>query len=225
MPGSHSQQLNEIVEIMILTKPKSILDVGVGFGKYGVLAREYLDLWTGADKKSEAYRHWQTQIDGIEAYRDYLTPLHSFIYNQIYIGDACNIVPSIKNFSYDLILLIDVLEHLNYEEGLRLLNQLRRIGRNVLISTPKIMGEQDTLYGNKFERHIHQWRKTDLVNLSESILIPNEASFIIFSGQNISRIKALVKKKKRQSFHRSLKTLFPFLIFPYRCFKKILITK
>ena len=222
MPGSHSQQLNEIVEIMVLLKPKSILDVGVGFGKYGVLAREYLDLWAGAQKNCDDYRQWQTKVDGIEACQNYLTPLHSFIYNQIQIGNACNIMPSIKNLSYDLILLIDVLEHLNYKNGRELLNQLRRIGRNVLISTPKIMGDQGALYGNEFERHIHQWQETDFADLPESIIIPNEASLIIFSGQNVVKIKALVKKKKRQSFKKSLKTIFPFLMFPYRCFKKFI---
>src|SRR3989344_5395590 len=183
MPGSHSQQLNEIVEIMVLLKPKSILDVGVGFGKYGVLAREYLDLWAGAQKSRDDYRQWQTKVDGIEACQNYLTPLHSFIYNQIHIGNACNIMPSIKNLSYDLILLIDVLEHLNYKDGRELLNQLRWIGRNVLISTPKIMGDQGALYGNEFEHHIHQWQKTDFTDSPDSILIPNEASLIVFFGQ------------------------------------------
>ncbi|MBA7570185.1 hypothetical protein ES708_11933 [subsurface metagenome] len=33
MPSSHWYQLNEIMELIILTQPKSILDVGVGFGK------------------------------------------------------------------------------------------------------------------------------------------------------------------------------------------------
>jgi len=183
MPGSHSQQLNEIVEIMVLLKPKSILDVGVGFGKYGVLAREYLDLWAGAQKSRDDYRQWQTKVDGIEACQNYLTPLHSFIYNQIHIGNVNNVVPSIKDFAYELVLLIDVIEHLNRQDGLKLLDQLYRIGRNILISTPKIMGDQDILYGNEFERHIHQWQETDFADLPESIIIPNEASLLFFPAR------------------------------------------
>jgi hypothetical protein len=42
MPTSHPHQLNQIVELIMLTDPHSLLDVGIGFGKYGVLAREYL---------------------------------------------------------------------------------------------------------------------------------------------------------------------------------------
>jgi len=42
MPTSHPFQLDDIVQFIIETAPQSILDIGVGFGKYGVFAREYL---------------------------------------------------------------------------------------------------------------------------------------------------------------------------------------
>ena len=64
MPTSHLHQLNAIVEIMMLTDPQSMLDVGVGFGKYGFLAREFLELYDGRD----AYADWQRRIDGIEVH-------------------------------------------------------------------------------------------------------------------------------------------------------------
>ena len=35
------------MDINIALKPFSILDIGSGFGKYGVLCREYLELWDG----------------------------------------------------------------------------------------------------------------------------------------------------------------------------------
>jgi hypothetical protein len=35
---------------IIALKPKSILDIGTEFGKYGVLCREYLELWDGRQK-------------------------------------------------------------------------------------------------------------------------------------------------------------------------------
>jgi len=45
MPTSHPFQLDDIVQLIIETAPLSILDIGVGFGKYGLLAREYLEIW------------------------------------------------------------------------------------------------------------------------------------------------------------------------------------
>ena len=53
-------------------------------------------------------------IDGIEACPEYITPHHKLIYNNIYIGDALNIIHTIKQ-NYDLILLIDIFEHFSYE--------------------------------------------------------------------------------------------------------------
>jgi len=46
MPSSHLLQLNEIMQLIFLTKPQSLLDIGVGFGKYGVLAQEYSNCGT-----------------------------------------------------------------------------------------------------------------------------------------------------------------------------------
>ena len=89
MPSSIPQQLNDIVELIIDTNPKSILDVGVGFGKYGFLSREYLELWDGRGQ----YKDWRRRIDGIEAFKEYLTPIHDFVYNHVYVGNVLDILP------------------------------------------------------------------------------------------------------------------------------------
>ena len=106
MPTSHLHQINEIVELIVLTNPQTVLDVGVGFGKYGALAREYLELRDGRNQ----YHDWQRRIDGIEVFPDYLTPLHDYIYDTVHVGNATEIMPAL-NLRYDLVLLIDVLEH------------------------------------------------------------------------------------------------------------------
>jgi hypothetical protein len=52
----------------------------MGFGKYGVLCREYLELWDGR----ENYHEFKRRIDGVEAYDKYITPIHKFVYNNMY---------------------------------------------------------------------------------------------------------------------------------------------
>lgn len=96
MPSSHYFQLNEIVDLIALTNPVKVLDIGVGFGKYGFLAREYLELW----KDGGEYQKWDRQIDGIEAFEPYITPVHKFIYNTIFIGNALDILPSLQEAVY-----------------------------------------------------------------------------------------------------------------------------
>ena len=92
MPITYSSQINEIVQLVILTDPKKLLDVGVGFGKYGFLSREYLELWDGRRK----YDDWKRRIDGIEAFKEYITPVHNFIYEKMFIGNAMDILPTIE---------------------------------------------------------------------------------------------------------------------------------
>ena len=106
------------MDLIISVKPFSVLDVGSGFGKYGVLCREYLELWDGR----EEYKFLR-RIDGVEVFENYITPLHKYIYNNIYTENIINLVNNL-DYSYDLVLLIDVLEHFSKEEGLLLLNKL-----------------------------------------------------------------------------------------------------
>ena len=184
----------------MFTNPKTILDIGVGFGKYGYLSREYLDVWG----RGQDYNKWTVRIDGIEAFEEYLTPVHNFIYDHIYIGNAINILPTLT-INYDLILIIDVLEHFNYNEGIVLLNECIKHGKNIIVSTPKAMGTQDIIFNNPYERHKFQWGKKNFNNFLNKCFIPNNVSFIFYIGDN-----ALKLKKAR--INRKIGTILPFII-------------
>ncbi|MBW2991727.1 glycosyltransferase family 1 protein, partial [Candidatus Woesearchaeota archaeon] len=84
MPTSSPHQINEIMGEIMELDPSSILDIGVGFGKYGFLCREYLELW---DYNNKRYGEWKREIDGIEVYEDYITDIQRKVYNNIFIGD------------------------------------------------------------------------------------------------------------------------------------------
>jgi len=117
MPSSHTDQINEIMKLVILTSPKSILDVGVGFGKYGVLSREYLE---NRDVNKQYSFDWKIRIDGIEGWKDYFSSLYEFAYDHVYNDNALKILEKLE-LRYDLVLLIDVLEHFEFQNGLKIL--------------------------------------------------------------------------------------------------------
>ena len=143
--------------LIVYLKPTSVLDIGVGFGKYGVLCREYLELWDGRGNYSEFLR----RIDGVEAFKKYITPLHKFVYNRLYDDDIMNIIDKI-DFRYDLVLLIDVLEHFNIEQGNLLLSKILQNNKGVIVSTPKKVSNQKDVFDNKYETHKSQWTKDQL---------------------------------------------------------------
>jgi len=193
MPSSHHYQLNEILELIIETNPRKLLDIGIGFGKYGFLSREYLELW----EPGAVYGEHKRQIDGIEAFEAYLTPLHRLIYDHIFTGDARDILTAITD-RYDLILMIDVLEHFTYEDGLKVLEECRRCGRNILISVPKIMSVQEEVYGNPYETHRFNWKRKDFSGIPDKFFLYNAKSTICYIGEDSRRIGGILKKRKRR---------------------------
>ena len=215
MPSSHLHQINEIMELIFNSKPKSLLDIGVGFGKYGFLSREYLELGDGRQQ----YNDWKIQIDGIEVFTEYLTPIHKFIYNEIFEGNALDILPTLKT-KYDLILLIDVLEHFDFEEGSKILSECMKRGRNIIISTPKDIGIQTDSFGNVYETHKFQWEVKHFEKFEKKFFVPNNISLICFLGEDALELeKKLIDNKKKKidtTVKKKIKKNFPGLAKFYR---------
>jgi len=222
MPSSHHKQIDDIIDLMVLTKPESVLDVGIGFGKYGFLAREYLELWDGRQK----YGDWKKRIDGIEGFRGYKNPVYEFIYNKVNFGNALKIIPKIRK-SYDLILLIDVFEHFNYQDGINLLKECRKRSKNIIISTPKNIGIQKDAFGNSFEIHKFQWKKKHFDIFSDKFFISNKKSLIVYIGEDFNRVKKTRKRSvigewvplSGHALRARVKNKLPFLSFPYKALK------
>ena len=144
MPSSYSANISTIISIVKKVNPRTVLDIGIGWGKYGLLVREYLpDL---------------AQLDGIEVWEPYVTKIQQAIYDTILISDVRE--AAIEN-SYELTLLIDVLEHFNRREAKQL---LRRLPKPLLLATPTEWFQED--HSNPYERHRSQWKLTDFSTYS-----------------------------------------------------------
>jgi hypothetical protein len=128
-------------------QPRSILDVGVGFGKYGLLCRETLELNAGRYSRGE----WQVRLEGVEVFEKYRTPVWDYVYDQIHIGEASAVVPRLGQF--DLGLLCDVIEHFEKDEGRAILGTMLDHCRAVIVTTPLLFTPQEDAFDNAYERH------------------------------------------------------------------------
>lgn len=100
--------------------PLHVLDVGPGHGKAAVLLREYLN-------------HPPSRIDAVEAHKPYVDAFGlTQLYDEVYIGDVQGLHDSLLA-AYDLVLMADVIEHIEKDQALALLD---RIPGRVVISTP-----------------------------------------------------------------------------------------
>ena len=212
MPTSHHSQINQIMQFIVLVDPKSLLDIGVGFGKYGFLAREFLELWDGRERIGE----WTRRIDGIEVFTDYLTPVHGYVYDTIYEGNATDVLPTLEN-RYDLVLLVDVLEHFDRGPGEALLDEILRRGRNVLISAPRNIGDQGDAFGNPHETHRFQWERSHLKRLPNALFVRHADSLLCFAGEDAGKLRPALRYLNTRNW---IRRWCPFLRFIYKRMRK-----
>ncbi|NSW76214.1 MAG: glycosyltransferase family 4 protein [Candidatus Atribacteria bacterium] len=159
MPTSFIHAVPHIVGALEACSPESVLDVGIGFGKYGVILREVLEVSYGRYFKEG----WKVLIDGIEAFEEYHNPIHDFVYNRVYYEDMEVCLPSLP--VYDVVLLIDVLERFEKEKGKKIIqNLLQHARKSLLVSTPRFPAKQDSYLGNSFELHRSRWHILDFVD-------------------------------------------------------------
>jgi len=160
MPVSRPNQLSYIAERVLELQPRSVLDIGMGFGLPGMLFRQYCDVWNG----NYARTSWKTKIDAIEIFDEYITPLQKEIYDTIYVGNVIDILPTLDK--YDLIYCGDMIEHLSLEDGKKLIEILKTKSEHIMIYTPRNVQPQGAEFGNEHETHLSQWLPGDFVGAS-----------------------------------------------------------
>jgi hypothetical protein len=179
MPSSRPNAIPTVIHLIRQLKPKSILDVGIGFGKWGHLFREYTDI-NQAEREPRRYHreHWHVRIDGIEGNEAYLTDMHRYLYNQIHLGDACQLLDRLN--SYDLIFMGDLIEHLEKQRGMKLLQRaLDKARKAVIVSTPKYETGQSDLCDNELERHRSLWTAEDFTGFARAIVKTVDRSILL----------------------------------------------
>lgn len=162
MGTSNWQQIPFCVEALMKIAPSSVLDVGVGFGRWGILTREFCDVWSARVLKED----WAVQIEGIEGFPRSITTYHDDFYDKIHIGDAAQLVPQLLG-PWSVTIYGDVLEHFDRQVAESLLECSLTNSDYVLVNLP--IGEefeQGEVYGNPYERHLSAWNPSDLAPFS-----------------------------------------------------------
>jgi 2-polyprenyl-3-methyl-5-hydroxy-6-metoxy-1,4-benzoquinol methylase len=182
LPSSQFGQISPLAWLIREVNPQSVLDIGAGFGKYGFLAREYLELWFRTTDYSKRTR----RIDAIEVFGPYVTPLQRLIYDEIHVADAVEILPQLA--TYDLVLLIDVLEHLGKPDGIRLIKAALLKGTFVIVSTPKNPAPQGAHFGNVHEKHTSAWTKRELTAVAPALFLQEPQSLVALLSLSKGRV-------------------------------------
>lgn len=165
MPYSSSIFDKSIEQILRLLKPKTILDLGAGAGKYGELAK----------KINPPIRSIAIEIEN-----NYIKKFNlSSIYNEIWNISATDLInPKYYDSSFDVIIIGDVIEHLRKSNGIDLLNFLIYRCRWIIIKFPHRY-LQNSVDGYQSEAHISVWTKNDFNSFEKTELYEKDTQRLI----------------------------------------------
>lgn len=158
MGTSNWQNISYNIDVIKKINPQRVLDIGCGFGRWGFLCREFLDLWDDENyKKSDFLR----TIDAVEIYENYIQSYHNYFYDNIYMENALDFLYRTTNF-YDLIIVGDIIEHLEKNDGFKIIELALKKSKFTMINIP--IGKdwpQEATEENIFEEHRSVWYKGD----------------------------------------------------------------
>ncbi len=85
------------------------------------------------------------------------------VYDEVFIMDAMNIADTFSDKSFDCIMAMDFIEHLNKEDGLKLLAVITKIAKKkIILYTPNGFLEQGPEYGNPWQQHLSGWSAQEM---------------------------------------------------------------
>lgn len=156
---SHSENIPKILQAIDGVNPKRILDIGVGFGKFGLLAREQ---YLSKKKEIELIPINDIIIDCCEITEYFINlPYHNSLYDHHFHQSFFELKDKLKDVQYDLILMIDVVEHYPKDEVKKWLREILQNKNKILISTPKEVVMYTQHYYGDPNHHKSQWTRED----------------------------------------------------------------
>lgn len=131
--------------VLSVIKPKRILDIGSGRGKYGQLIRSKND-----------FNH--VHLTSVEYEKERKQQLLEIGYNEVRSISAMELLDSPAE-NYEVVIMGDVIEHFKKSEGMDLLNFLNYRSEYIIIVTPEAMPMSSPTF---YEGHNSLWRPHDM---------------------------------------------------------------
>lgn len=195
--SSRHYTLGETLNLVVLNEPKSIMDVGCGYGMMGFLARVYLEY---TPYKPET---WKLTIDGVEGFPEYIAPMQKY-YTNVKFEDINTAYRYI--YDYDLILFLSTIEHLDKEKGHEILKTFIRRNKAVIVTVPNGFHKTRAIYhDNPYMSHLSGWTRKEFHQLGLKTRMTSQEHQIIAYSPSLRTTPPLRRKIPGFIRHRLLK--------------------
>lgn len=127
-------------------------------------ARSVLDVGCGSDSPLARHRTRFDHLAGVDAYPAAVEAARAGgAYDELHEHDVRRLDELWPRDSFDAVAAIDLLEHLDHEDGAALLDQLEKLARRrVVVFTPNGFVHQHARDGNPFQVHLSGWTPAQL---------------------------------------------------------------
>lgn len=125
-----------IINMIDMSKARTILDVGAGSGTYADALKKY---------------NINVYIEAVEVWKPYIEKFDlESKYSKVYEQD----VRDRTDFAYDVVIFGDILEHMTEEEAVAVWTKVSKQAKYAVIAIPIIHYHQPAINGNPYEEHI-----------------------------------------------------------------------
>ncbi len=198
--SSHYKILPRILEIIHLNlgEIKRVLDYGAGLGRFGREFRIQFDEYLNEKK-------WKYVINAIEIF-----PAYRIILDRLNCYNSILDINKINDSHYDLIILMEVIEHLTKTEAIKLINHFKDISKFLIISTPMGFVKHNLVDGNPYQEHKCGFSQKELefLGLKVEKIKTFEFTYFIAFSQELKRKRPLKYKiplKIRQTLREAVR--------------------
>lgn len=171
MPVSYHEPYHEYQRWVNRMKPKSLWDIGMGYGNIGAMAKVIVP---------------EMKLYGVDVFMPYLVDVasHAKEFEAIIVADIRDLI--FKLWPVDMTVAFDVIEHLPRQDGIDVIQYLKSISKmGLLVSVPIVDYPQDPIYGNEAERHLTQWKVPEMEALGATTLFTGKVCGLFeFKGTN-----------------------------------------
>ena len=152
-----------ITDTVLALSPRSVVDLGMGTGKYGYMLREQHDLalMHGGNEP------WRLRLVGVEGYAEYVGDVQRLLYDEVVISDVRGYLAETEEH-FDVALALDILEHFTPRDGEAFLGAALDHAKHVVVMTPRHYYRQDA-HVNPLEHHRSWWPKRALTRAADHL--------------------------------------------------------
>mgnify|MGYP001231637972 CR=1 FL=1 len=108
---------------------------------------------------------------GVDIFEPYLIESkNKGIHDDYIISDVLEIEEKISSNSFDSVIALDLIEHLEKSDGFRLIQIMESIAiKNIIIFTPNGFLRQDAFDSNPWQEHVSGWEINEMENLGFTV--------------------------------------------------------